>query len=277
MRKLIYEFDEQNKIIYVLEKRRKKAYHLTLRLFKLFSRHLKKGVLIDFETGNKRITKGVLTQNIRYFNQIVSLVPYQVIYDLESLRENMVEVLNNHEYYLFLDFEMSMPGYDASVKFTPEIIQAGFVLSKAFEAPIIKDSFYLQTHSKLVLSRRAIKFLNINQETYDQKARPFLELHLKLKKIYQKYRPKIVIWGKNDETVFMDTYKNYKLKPFLNHFDFMDLLKLHKDYYNLENDIGLFKAYKMYFNDDLDQAHNAYEDALITKHVFDGFLATIIK
>ena len=57
----------------------------------------------------------------------------------------------------------------------------------------------------------------------------------------------------------------------------MDLLKLHKDYYNLENDIGLFKAYKMYFNDDLDQAHNAYEDALITKHVFDGFLATIIK
>ena len=159
---------------------------MTLRLFKLFSRHLKKGVLIDFETGNKRITKGVLTQNIRYFNQIVSLVPYQVIYDLESLRENMVEVLNNHEYYLFLDFEMSMPGYDASVKFTPEIIQAGFVLSKAFEAPIIKDSFYLQTHSKLVLSRRAIKFLNINQETYDQKARPFLELHLKLKKIYQK-------------------------------------------------------------------------------------------
>ena len=54
--------------------------------------------------------------------------------------------------------------------------------------------------------------------------------------------------------------------------DFIDLLKLHKDYFNLKDDLGLFKAYQVYYKIDETQAHDAHDDALITKQVFDAFI-----
>ncbi|HHW80058.1 MAG TPA: hypothetical protein GX742_04540, partial [Acholeplasmataceae bacterium] len=58
---------------------------------------------------------------------------------------------------------------------------------------------------------------------------------------------------------------------------FVDLLKLHKDYFNLRNDVGLFKAYETYYEKNAEQVHDAKADAKITKKVFDAFLQYSIK
>ena len=66
------------------------------------------------------------------------------------------------------------------------------------------------------------------------------------KNILDTYRPKMVVWGKNDIVALNESYKLHDLLPLTNEYDF-DLLTLHKDYFNLNQDIGLFKAYETYF------------------------------
>ena len=53
----------------------------------------------------------------------------------------------------------------------------------------------------------------------------------------------------------------------------VDLLRLHKTFFGLKNDLGLFNAYTMYFgsDDNEKQAHDALEDAMVTKLIFDWF------
>ncbi|OQX93721.1 MAG: hypothetical protein B6I17_01525, partial [Tenericutes bacterium 4572_104] len=47
-----------------------------------------------------------------------------------------------------------------------------------------------------------------------------------------------------------------------------------KNYFGLKNDMGLFNAYNIYSEIDLNnQKHDAMEDALVTKKVFDYFKA----
>ena len=66
---------------------------------------------------------------VAHFNQIIRLNPYQVHYDLFRLRNEMKDLLIQNRYYLFIDFEMTMPGYRDQI-FRPEIIQVGYVLAK---------------------------------------------------------------------------------------------------------------------------------------------------
>ena len=78
---------------------------------------------------------------------------------------------------------------------------------------------------------------------------------------------------KNDLTALNDSFiLNNKPKITEDH-DFIDLLKLHKDYFNLKDDLGLFKAYQTYYGITFDQAHDAKDDAFVTKLVFDAFLS----
>ena len=52
------------------------------------------------------------------------------------------------------------------------------------------------------------------------------------------------------------------------------MLVLHRDYFNINQDIGLFKAYQTYFpeNNIKPQKHDAVEDARVTKTIFFEFL-----
>ena len=64
-----------------------------------------------------------------------------------------------------------------------------------------------------------------------------------------------------------------KLNNFTKRMRFLDLLNLHKVYYGLKNDIGLFNAYNLYSNERLvGQKHDALEDAIITMEIFKNFV-----
>ncbi|MBU1141054.1 MAG: hypothetical protein KKG64_00875, partial [Firmicutes bacterium] len=208
---------------------------------------------------------------VSHFNQIISLNPFIVHYDLTKLRREMKEVLASNKYYLFIDFEMTMPGYHDH-HFYPEIIQVGYVLAQAQGSIIHQDGYYILPKEKLNLSKRTKKFLNLDEEKFFQEALPFDHFYGKLEKIIKKYKPKFVVWGKNDLTAMNDSYALHDKKKLTLDMNFIDLLKLHKDYYNLKDDLGLFKAYKTYYNLEFTQAHDAKDDALVTKYVFDAFL-----
>jgi sporulation inhibitor KapD len=272
MRRIIKDIEIKNQVFYVLYQGRKIGFHLTNKLAKTFFSYLEKGVLVDFEISpkTKKIGNKVYYQ-IAYFNQIIHLSPYVIHYDLKKLREDMYHVLTNHEYYLFIDFEMTMPGYTDKV-FVPEIIQVGYVLARPKEDILIQDDFYVTPILRPTLSKRTKRFLGLDDETFFTQSKPYMFFYEKLKAIIETYQPKLVVWGKNDITALNDSYKLHQVEKITDDMEFIDLLKLHKDYYNLKDDLGLFKAYKTYYDVDSKQTHDAKDDALITKYVFDAFL-----
>ncbi len=272
MKKIIDRVDLKNHVFYCKTDGMYIGFYLTKRLSKTFIDYLNPKTIVEFElTGRRKVINKRWCYQVAYFNKIQSIDLKHTYYDLILLRHEMKNVLNHYEYYLFIDFEMTMPGYRQKI-FTPELIQAGYVLSKANEKIIVKDSMYIKPKLMKQLSKRTLKFLKIDPKHFDKKAVDYKVFYKKLKRLIKKYHPKFVVWGKNDITVLDESYKIHKKVPLTNAYDFVDLLKLHKDYYNLKNDLGLFKAYKTYYETNDLQKHDAYDDALVTKHVFDAFL-----
>ncbi len=275
MRKIIHSVDNSIKVFYLIIDGRKIGFYLSNRLAKTFFMYLRKGVLVDFEISNRKKKIGIYSfYQVAHFNQIISLYPFYVHYDIKQMRLDMKEVLNSYKHYLFIDFEMTMPGYHDRV-FRPEIIQVGYVIAEAQGKILHEDGYYIMPKQHQTLSRRTKKFLNLDEEKFFSEAVTYDVFYQKLKKLLKKYQPKLVVWGKNDITAMNDSYQLHEQKPLTDEKQFVDLLKLHKDYYNLRDDLGLFKAYKTYYNVDFDQAHDAKDDALVTKYVFDAFLDTM--
>ncbi len=272
MKRIVDSIDSKLNIFHIIIEGRKIGFYLTKRLAKTFFHYLDKGVLLDFEITSRR--KKIGNQwfyQVAYFNKIESLRNKHVFYDLDKLRKDMKHVLEQYEYFLFIDFEMTMPGYHEHI-FTPEIIQTGYVISKAQDKIVHKDSYYVKPVVADHLSKRTLKFLKIDPQIFDKSSVKYPVFYKKFKRIMTKYHPKIVVWGKNDISALDESYKIHKKEPLTNHNDFIDLLKLHKDYYNLKDDLGLFKAYKTYYDANDLQVHDAFDDAKVTKYVFDAFL-----
>jgi len=272
MTKIIYSIDAGLKVFYLVIEGKKIGFYLSNRLAKTFFDYLAKGVLVDFEISPKRKRiKHRLFYQVAHFNRIVSLNPYIVHYDLFQLRKEMQDVLKQYKYYLFIDFEMTMPGYSKSI-FIPEIIQTGYVMAKAQGQIIEQNGYYILPGPQTNLSKRTLKFLKLDELKFYEDAIHYEKFYDDLQRLIKKFKPKLVVWGKNDISALNDSYKLHQKKPLTEDTDFIDLLKLHKDYYNLRDDLGLFKAFKTYYNVDEKQLHDAKDDALVTKYVFDAFL-----
>ena len=132
---------------------------------------------------------------VAHFNQIIRLNPYQVHYDLFRLRNEMKDLLIQNRYYLFIDFEMTMPGYRDQI-FRPEIIQVGYVLAKNKMNAVLKDGYYVLPKENRTLSKRTKRFLNLDEETFFAEALPYDHFYNQLAHIMKTYHPKLVVWGK---------------------------------------------------------------------------------
>lgn len=277
MKTFIHSTNPKQKIFYAVVNNKKEPFYLPNRLAKVFLTILKKGILVDFEVGKP--IKRQLNQRqvdvypVSHFNLIMQLKPKRVIYNLNALRLDMKRVLKKYKYFLFLDLEMTMPGYKPGPH-TPEIIQAGYVLSDK-KGEVIKDNgYFIRAIGENAINKRTIKFLDLDENKYYGKAIDYDLFYQDLQSIITTYKPQIVTWGKNDIQALNISYSMHKLKPLTTDKQFIDLLKLHKDYFNLPNDIGLFDAYKKYYKpeEELIQDHDARMDAIITKDVFDAFI-----
>lgn len=276
MKRIIHSINDKTKVFYLILEGKKIGFYLSNRLAKVFFPYLHEGVLVDFEIQEK--TKKIGHEHVyqvAFFEQIISLDPFHVHYDLHKLRKEMQEVLIQDRYYLFIDFEMTMPGYK-EINFKPEIIQVGYLLAKAKENPLLQEGYYVAPLPQTTLSRRTKKFLSLDELKFFEEAISYQVFYERLKNIMDQYHPKLVVWGKNDMTALDDSYQIHQVLPLTFTEDFIDLLKLHKDYFNLKDDLGLFKAYQTYYDVAIDQSHDAIDDAHVTKLVFDAFISHMV-
>lgn len=274
MRHIIYDIDKKNNLFYIILGSKKQAFYLTKSLSKTFADYIKPGYLVDFEIVNKTKRFGqTKALQVNHFKEIRSLNPKYTYYNLMDLKERMSQVVKKYDYYLFVDFEMTMPGYKKG-PFKTEIIQFGaYLVNKKRDVLLIKD-YYIEPIDSNGINKRTKKFLKIDEVEFFQTAKKYRYFYDDLKEVIDKYNPIIVTWGKNDRMVLTESYKMHNLKPLTRNRQFIDLLQLHKDYFNLRSDLGLFNAHKQYYPNQYleEQAHDAKDDALILTEVFFGFV-----
>lgn len=268
MRVIIYAIDDEKRIIYIKHQRRLIQLRLSHKTASIFLPILQKGQLIDVDV--KHIHQYLYT--IKTFKQVIALKPYKILYDLDLLRLDMQQFMENIQHFVFIDFEMSMPGYQHKGFFQSEIIQFGLVVTDHQFQPLYESMHYIYDMNRKPLSERTLKFLKLDQETYDAKAMPYALLYETLVYIKKTYQPKWIVWGKNDIQVLKDSFQLHHKTPILNQNDFVDMLKLHKDYYHLKDDLGLLKAFQMYYKETKLQAHDALDDAKMTLKITHAFM-----
>jgi sporulation inhibitor KapD len=264
----------ENRIVTIKTAGRVTYYYMAKGLFTTFLQYLNEGIyLFMMVSDHEKRMKGVTVKTVESLEKI--LYPDRqnprIFYDVNIIKSGIKNIVNGTQPKLFLDLEMSMPPYQNYEHFISEIIQCGMVL-------IDGEGHILENHTNFIkpvlfkeLSNRTKKFLKITQETIDGGI-PYLEFYRLLERIVKTYRPMIVVWGQNDIIELKKTSQVHHLPDITRNVQFIDLLKLHKHYFGLKNDLGLFNAYKLYATDDLEkQAHDAFEDAMVTKMIFDGF------
>ena len=272
MRTIIADVNKNGKYFSILDGGRKYFYYLPNRLSAIFIEHLEKGRLIEFEAIDKtKVISNRTAYEVIKISDIVSLNPYRVVFSHKELQKNMRDVLFSVDYFLCVDFEMSMANYKQK-GYIAEIIQAGLILIDNNGHVIEEFSKYILPVDPKAINKFTLKFLKLDFDQYLDAAIEYLEFYEKLKEIMKKYSPKIVMWGKNDLLVLNDSYKLNKFEPVTKNTDFIDLLKLHKDFYSTKDDIGLFNAYKTYYSELDDQKHDALEDAAVTKEILLAFM-----
>src|SRR5690554_3206445 len=166
MKTLIHSTNPKQKIFYCIINQKKEAFYLPNRLAKVFLTILKKGVLVDFEVTTpvqrKVDNKYINVYPVSHFNLIMQLKPRRVLYDLNKLRLDMKRVLKKYKHFLFLDLEMSMPGYKRGPH-TPEIIQVGYVLAHKSGEVIMDNGYFVRALKEDAINKRTIKFLDLDE------------------------------------------------------------------------------------------------------------------
>ncbi len=273
MKSVIREYNPKFNTFSAIIDGKEMYFYLTKKDANKYGEMLFSGAFIDFEVSKqqKKIDK-ILYTRVSHFNKIGFFTQrgLKVTFDINLIKEEIIKVMWRFNHYLFIDIEMSMPSYYHTGTHQAEIVQVGYILTDTDLNVIKKDDYYLRPSNGRLVSKRTLNFLNIERKIFDD-AKEYDYFYEDLKGILKEYKPKLVVWGKNDVLVLKDSYKINKKDALTTSRNFIDLLKIHKNYFNLKDDLGLFKAYETYYNKTLPQTHDAYQDAGIMLEVFKYF------
>lgn len=270
----LHGMDEKKRIIAIKDKQKIRFYYMAKAMFQNFMLYFKDGIYIFMTVDQtKRKYRGLTVQNVENIEKLIS--PHgkhpKIYYDISMIKSSIRKIVHEKKPHLFLDFEMSMPPFRNYQNFVSEIIQVGMVLTNEHNEIIETHRMYIKPILSKEISDRTQKFLHITQSDIDSGVE-YKQFHDTLKQIQMKYRPQIYVWGQNDQIELRKMGQIHNLPDLTKNTQIIDLLKLHKTYFGLKNDLGLFNAYKTYYQIDLsDQMHDALEDAMMTKKVFDSF------
>lgn len=273
----IYSFNEEERIIGLKVENRLMFFYMQRSLMNKVGKYLVVSRFIQFVIENEpRKYKKIKVFNIDYLLKIME-IRYRkniIYYDFQNIKKGTKDLVNSLKVKMFLDLEMSMHPYTVDKNFTQEIIQVGIYLVDESDNLIEEYSQLIKPTLHPHLTRRTLKFLKITQEEIDQGI-DYIEFYKHFSDLVHKYNPAIIVWGRNDFLALRDSYKANNVPSLKNKTRYINLLKLHKNYFNLKNDLGLFNAYKVYTNIEDNQAHNALEDAKVTYEIFQGFKAVL--
>ena len=270
---IIHSIDVENRLITMKNKNKIEYFYLQNGLLKKFQRYLNKNTFVEFDYNDKQDRcANVLAYKINFFIRIFRKVGFrvEVFYDLSIIRSGVKDLLSNLDNIMFLDLEMTMQSFDSPKDFKSEIIQAGYLITDNKGNDLERKNYYIKPTLFPKLNKRTLQFLSLDDQIINNEGISFNEFYNEFKDVLIKYNnPSIIVWGKNDILALKSCYDINNLTPLTP--NFINLLQVHKNYFNLKNDLGLFNAYKNYTGKDLDQEHDALVDAFMTKNVFFEF------
>lgn len=265
--------DEEDRIISIKVRKQVLFFYLQRSMVNKVGKYLAISRFLQFviEDG-RRIYKGRKVSNIKYVIKIVEIRHRKniVYYDIENIKNGTKNLINSLKVKMFLDLEMSMHPYRQDKNFKQEIIQVGYYLVDENNNVIEKYSEIIKPTIHKKLTKRTLKFLEISQYDVDNGIE-YKKFYVHFKEVVKKYSPAIIVWGRNDFLALRESYKINKFPTLKMKTRYINLLKLHKNYFNLKNDLGLFNALKIYSDPDNDQVHDALEDAYATYQIYNGF------
>ena len=259
-------------IFSIVKDGKKEYYYLRKNMVKKYAKYLKPGVKVIFEASTKEETHhniGVFP--VENFISITRKTKYRKItyYDQFLIQKGIAKVVNRKKPLLFIDFEMNMQDYKPIDDFVQEIIEAGFVLCEHYGPIREVGHMYIKPTKHKKITTRTLNFLPFPKEVF-KTAVSFKDFYKEFERIVDLYDPAIYVWGKSDITQFTKCMEINKIKP--RQFNFVDLLQLHVNYYNLKEAPGLFAMWEKYYGQELeDQQHDSLEDADVTREVFFKF------
>ena len=268
----IYSVDIKRKTIAIIKNHKLKFFYFQNNLMKRFKKYLYKGNFIKLvaEDSNEARSNSY-SHLVIYVSEIFIPTKYGVkyLYDKKNLNKSLIDFFDSLDHKLFLDIEMTMPGFNPNPDFVPEIIQAGFFI-------VDKYNYHIRPTKIHRINRRTRDFLHIDGSVVKD-AISYYKFYNKLKQTLIKYHPAILTFGKNDRLFLERSYIVNSL-PSLNYISrFINLSQLIKNYYELKVDPGLFSLYEEYTGIRNLQTHDALEDALVTFDVYNFFVADMKK
>ncbi len=271
IRGLIYKNDSHNQIIQIKQNGYLKNFYFQKSQYKKFKRFLEEGVIIELVSYDSEIIHSRISCfQVMYICEIVAILPKQnkVLYDKKYLNKSMYDFFKNLNNKLFIDIEMTMPSYNGEKNFKAELIQAAFFVINKNGEEIERYNFHCIPTKKRHINTRTKKFLHLDSDGNVS----YYKFYNKFKALLNKYKPAVITFGKNDKLYLESSYKTNNLPSLTFLTRFVNLSSIIKSYYELKYDPGLFALYEKYYGIKEPQAHDALEDAEVTKLVYDAFV-----
>lgn len=275
IRGLIYRFDLNTQTVTIKYKNRLETFYFQRGLFKNFKSFLTNGEIIDLFCYDEKVMKNKqYVYQVMYINELTLITRNikRVFYDKKLIKESIKEFFDSLNYRLFIDTEMTMPGYKND-KFLAELIQAGFFIVDKNNNVIEEYNFHIRPSVAKYINKRTKEFLHLSNDIKKEEV-SYYKFYNKFKSVINKYKPAIITFGKNDKLYLESSFKVNNL-PVIPNLRFVNLAHIIKNYYNLQSDPGLFNLYEKFYKEERFQSHDALDDALVLKDVYDAFLKDI--
>ena len=249
-----------------------KHFYIPMHLLQTFKQEFKAGDYIIFMSNETCVTLQGGAYQVMTALQLDKVRPKQKN-PLKLKKEVLaqLELIQTSPYYAFLDLEFTMSGSEfKEVKFMPEILQFGIIIMNEEGAIVEKFSSYVKPTKFKRLSGLTQDFLKIDNDRLKH-AMSYLEFYECMKLIKARYQPVFLVWGVSDAYILQSSYLINEVSPILQSKDLLDLQRLHRQYFAVSQDIGLFNALRAYEMEAGLQIHDAMIDALVLSRIFFKF------
>lgn len=268
------------RLIEIMYKNRIYFLHLSRTQQKKFEPYLALDSFIHVQIFDETVkVENVLAYRIINFLKIYKMVGTKIksYYDIKEIKDGVRKIINKDSYKLFIDLEFTMPpfNYDSKTskeKFTAEICEYGMYILDT-SGNVIDSSYGLvKPMNKIGINDRTAEFIHTTRDKIAN-APYYSEFYDTLRDYLSMYQPSIYVWGRNDFIVISNSYLMHKVKPITERKNFINLMQLIKNYYNIKDDIGLYAAYDLFGCTPFAevQDHNALHDAWVTVEIFKLF------
>ena len=199
--------------------------------------------------------------------------PQVVKRELQRTLKTLVE----SPYYAFLDLEFSMSGPEyRGMKFQPEIIQFGLIVADDRGNLVEKFSAYVQPTLFPRLTEKAQEFLKITPLAVAH-GMSYCQFYEYIKEVIARYNPIFLVWGVSDGFILENSYQINQVSPLFEPDRLIDLQRIHRQYYQIGQDIGLYNAMRSYEMFNGAQIHDALVDALVLRNIFYKFKSILLN